>query len=358
MHKPRTLRGQFAMWASAAALAGLAVFAVAAYVIVYFEESEEAEAGVADDPREVAAETREHVLVALAIAAPVALGLSIAAATLASKRALASVDDVTRAAAAISVDRFDRRLEVPEHIAELRPLAIATNELLDRLHRGYIALAAFSAEASHELRTPLAAVCSELEVGLRRPRTADEWEASARTSLTELRRLTSVVESMLRFAQADAIRDADAKPIDLVELVEELTAMYADAATKRGVHLRAELGTEAPIVRGDADLLATALTNLVGNALRLTPEGGDVVVSLVTEPGAATIHIDDDGPGLPADRSKLFVPFARPSDKGGVGLGLAITDRIVRRHGGRVEADGRAGGGARFSIRLPTADHA
>jgi two-component system, OmpR family, heavy metal sensor histidine kinase CusS len=331
VHKPRTLRGQFAMWASAAALAGLAVFAVAAYVIVYLEESEEAEAGVADDPQEVAAETREHVLVALAIAAPVALGLSVAAATFASKRALASVDDVTRAAAAISVDRFDRRLEVPEHSAELRPLAIATNDLLDRLHRGYLALAAFSAEASHELRTPLAAVCSELEVDLRRPRTVEEWEASARTSLAELRRLTSVVESMLRFAQADAIRDADAKLIDLVEFVEELTAMHADAATKRGVHLRAELGTETPIVRGDADLLATALTNLVGNALRLTPEGGDVVVSLATEPGSATIHVDDSGPGLPADRSKLFVPFARSSDKGGVGLGLAIADRIAPR---------------------------
>ncbi len=358
MHKPRTLRGQFAMWASAAALAGLAVFAVAAYVIVYLEESEEAAAGIADDPSEVAGETREHVLVALAIAAPVALGLSIAAATIASKRALASVDDVTRAAAAISVDRFDRRLEVPEHSAELRPLAIATNDLLDRLHRGYLALAAFSAEASHELRTPLAAVCSELEVDLRRPRTVEEWEASARTSLTELRRLTSVVESMLRFAQADAIRDADRKSIDLVELVEELTAMHSDAATKRGVHLRAELGTEAPIVRGDADLLATALTNLVGNALRLTPPGGDVVVSLATEPGAATIHVDDSGPGLPADRSKLFVPFARQSGTGGVGLGLAIADRIVRRHGGSVEADGRAGGGARFSVRLPTADHA
>ena len=273
------------------------------------------------------------------------------AAAWASRRLIGPLERATRTAAAISVDRFDRRMDVPDDSVELRALALAINELLDRLQRGYLALAAFSADASHELRTPIAAVSSELETALRRPRTASEWEASAQTSLAELHRLGGLVDSMLKFAQADATRDADATVFELAETIEDVAAVQLAAAAKAGVALRVELGSTLAKVRGHAELLGAAVANLVVNALRVTPRGGEVVVTLADDPAGATIVVDDTGPGLPEDRSTLFVPFARGSD--GVGLGLAITRRIVERHGGAITAEDRPGGGARFTIRIP-----
>ena len=347
----RSLRRQLALWTSAATLLGLVVFAIAASIIVTVEERDEAASGVIDDPGEIAAEAREEMLIAFAIAAPIGIALAVAAATWGSRRAMASVERAARTAAEISVDRFDRRMELPPAGHELRPLAEAINDLLTRLQRGYDALAAFSADASHELRTPLAAVCSELEVGLRRARSADDWERSARTSLAELRRLSGVVDAMLRFAQADATRASDAVDVDAGELAAEVVASHAAIATKGEVALDADLGDRALRVRGDAGLLAMALANLVGNAVRLTPAGGRVRVVLEA-PGTAVIFaVEDTGPGLPAEPEALFVPFSRGAT--GVGLGLAIARRIVERHGGELTCTARAPAGARFAIRLP-----
>jgi signal transduction histidine kinase len=350
MRAPRTLPRRLALWMCGMMLAGLAVFTAAAYVVVYFEEESDVENGLEID---AAASARTQVVTALAIAAPLAFALSVIAAAWASRRVIGPIERATRTAAAISVDRFDRRMDVPEDSVELRALAIAINDLLDRLQRGYLALAAFSADASHELRTPIAAVSSELETALRRPRTAAEWEASAQTSLAELHRLGSLVDSMLRFAQADATRDADATVFELADAIEDAAAVQLAGAEKAGVTLRVELGTAHAKIRGHAELLGAAVANLIANGLRITPRGGEIVVELSEIAGGVKIVVSDTGPGLPVDRSKLFVPFARGGKSDGVGLGLAITRRIVERHGGTIAADDRPGGGARFTIDLP-----
>ncbi len=354
MRSGSSLRRRLALWSVAATLLGLIAFAVVAYVVVYVDEREEAETGAPEDPDDPAGATRDKMLLAFVIAAPIGIGLSVGAATYASRRALAPIDRVVRTAAEISVDRFDRRLELPDADAEMRPLARAINELLDRLQHGYDALGAFSADASHELRTPVAAVCSELEIGLRRPRSADEWELSARTSLAELRRLSGVIEAMLRFAQADTSRAADTTVVDVAEVVAEVAAIHTDSARRDGVALHTVLGDARVMVQGDPDLLATALANLVGNALRLTARGGYVRLAITTSGDAVLIHVDDTGPGLPPNRAALFVPFAlRATPGAGIGLGLPIAQRIVARHGGTIAAENRDGGGARFTIRLP-----
>src|SRR6185295_18417716 len=105
--------------------------------------------------------------------------LSTAGALWLSRRALAPVDRVIAAAREITVENLDRRIDVPARDDELRTLVLTLNDLLDRIERGHRALAMFAADASHELRTPIAAICSELEVALRRPRSADDWAQSA-----------------------------------------------------------------------------------------------------------------------------------------------------------------------------------
>lgn len=321
----RSLRRQLAISTIVATLGALFVFALVVWLAIYFDERD-------------AAEASNQALPALAIAAPVGIAMAIGAATWSSRRAMRAIDSAVKTAAEISVDRFDRRMDMPE--GELQPLAMAINQLLDRLQRGYDALAAFSADASHELRTPLAAVCSELEVGLRRPRTADEWSASATTALAELRRLANIVDSMLRFAQADAARISDADIVELGEVVDDIAA----------VHPKVEVGDIEGRVRGDAALLATALGNLVANASRLALH---VRISVEETHDALAIHVDDDGPGLPAERAQLFAPFARFGPSAGVGLGLAIARRIAVRHGGDIACADGALGGARFTLQLP-----
>jgi two-component system OmpR family sensor kinase len=348
----RSLRGRVALWMFAATSLSLLLFAIATYIVVRIEESIERA-----DPEVAIAEARRQVLTPLAIAAPIGLALSTAGALWLSRRALAPVDRVIAAAREITVESLDRRLDVPERDDELRGLVLALNELLDRLEHGHRALAMFAADASHELRTPIAAISSELEVALRRPRSPEEWSQSARTSLDELRRLARVMDSLLRFAQVDAARGAGTD-VELAGLVDEVTAMHASAARAAGVELTARCETDVH-VHGDADMLSTAISNLVANAIRYTPRGGAITATVELGDDAAHVHIDDTGRGLaPGELDAIFIPFARgaqakAADGAGVGLGLPIARRIVERHGGAIAAHNRTGGGARFSLRLP-----
>jgi two-component system OmpR family sensor kinase len=349
----RSLRGRVALWMFAATSLSLLIFATAAYIVVRIAESIERK-----DPEEAALEARRQVLMPLAVAAPIGLALSTAGALWLSRRALAPVDRVIAAAREITVDNLDRRIDVPPRDDELRTLVLALNDLLDRIERGHRSLAMFAADASHELRTPIAAICSELEVALRRPRSPEEWEQSARTSLDELRRLARVTDSLLRFAQADAARSAASEDVELAGLVDEITAIHAATARAAGVELAAHAAGDVH-VRGDADMLGTAISNLVVNAIRYTPRGGAVTATVEIAGGAACVHVDDTGRGLaPGELEAIFRPFARgaegkTADSDGVGLGLPIARKIAERHGGDIAVQNRPTGGARFSIRLP-----
>jgi signal transduction histidine kinase len=353
MRSMRSLRGRVAVWMFAASSLSLLIFAIAAYIVVRIEESVER-----PDPDVAIAEARRQVLTPLAIAAPIGIALSTAGALWLSRRALAPVDRVIAAAREITVENLDRRIDVPARDDELRTLVSTLNDLLDRIERGHRALAMFAADASHELRTPIAAISSELEVALRRPRTPEQWAQSAQTSLDELRRLARVMDSLLRFAQADAAPGASTDDVELAELVDDITSIHASAARAAGVELSARCETDVH-VRGDADMLSTAISNLVVNAIRYTPRGGTITATVEIADGAAHVHVDDNGRGLaPGELDAIFTPFARgtqakSADSAGLGLGLPIARRIAERHGGTIAANNRPSGGARFSLRLP-----
>ena len=349
----RSLRGRVALWMVAAASLSLAVFAIAAYVVVRIEERiERSDPAIADEA------TRRQVLTPLAIAAPIGLALSIGGALWLSRRALAPLDRMIAGLRELTIERLDHRIDVPARDDELRMLAIALNEALDRVEQGHRALSMFAADASHELRTPLAAICSELEVALRRPRSPAEWQQSAQTSLDELRRLARVTDSLLRFAQVDAAHWSCSDDVELAALVDDVTEIHASAARGAGVEL-ATCGASDVHVRGDADMLSTAISNLVVNAIRYTPRGGSITATVELDDGAAHVHVDDTGPGLaPGELEAIFTPFARgaqakTADAAGLGLGLPIARRIAERHGGAIAAHNLPAGGARFSIKLP-----
>jgi len=356
----RSLRRRLAAWMVLSTLASLAVFAIAAYAMVVIEEQGE-EAEVADraapaspeSDDEIADDARDEMLLAMAIAAPLALAISVGGALMLARKALAPIDEVIAAAGAMTAAELDQRLPVPARDDELAALTGALNGLFARLEQGFAALGRYATEASHELRTPLAVMATELEVALRRPRTPEAWVATATTTLAELRRLTEVVEALLALARPS---DATARArFSLDACVEDACASAAASAAAAGVTLTIA-ATAAIEIEGVEAMLAIAIGNLLGNAIRYTPAGGAVSVRLAQNAATATITIDDTGPGVaPAERARIFEPFGRGAagaGRDGTGLGLAIARRIALEHGGELSVDDAPGGGARFALRV------
>jgi signal transduction histidine kinase len=344
-------------WVGVSTAAALVVFAVVAFFAVAWQEAHDDPPGQAataesdDTPGAVL----EEVLFAMAFAAPVGVGLAVGGALWVTRRALEPVDDVISAAEGMTAQHLDRRLPVPPGDDELAQLVTALNQLFDRLEQGSASLARFADDVSHELRTPLSVVASQLEVALRRTRTPGEWEATARTTLDETRRLAKLVSAMLRLARADAAPPAGARPVDLIAIVDSAVSTRQE---REGASPTLVIEPAAgPVqVDGDADALLIALSNLLDNALRYAGPAGRVTLSIEKTDDEVRTHVDDTGPGVPREqRDAIFAPHTRGSGAlgDGAGLGLAIAKRIAEHHGGRLEVGDAPGAGARFTLALP-----
>jgi signal transduction histidine kinase len=216
----------------------------------------------------------------------------------------------------------------------------------------------FAADASHELRTPLTVIRSSVE-HLRRNRSAPS--AATTEALddidAEVGHLTALVEDLLLLARSDSGAITLARtPIDLGDVAAEGAGALAATAETR--HVRLFLDPEPAIVNGDSTRLRQLIVILVDNAVRHTPPGGSVRIRVRGDASEATVDVEDDGPGIPAeDMPRVFERFWRAPGAagGGTGLGLAIAKSIVDLHDGRITVTNRPEGGARFSVRLPGA---
>ena len=173
----------------------------------------------------------------------------------------------------------------------------------------------FTAEVSHELRTPLTVIANELEVALRRSRSASEWEGSARTSLDEIWRLGRLVDALLRLARSDVAAPSVLMTIDAEALVEDAVAGHARAASAADVVIELQprrVHVVPLMVRGERDALASALGNLLANAVRYTPAGGRIAVALEDRDPWAAIVVDDSGPGISPDEVEQHLRAVRP----------------------------------------------
>jgi signal transduction histidine kinase len=237
---------------------------------------------------------------------------------------------------------------------EVAPLIDALNRLLLRLHAAFQAQRAFVADAAHELRSPLTAVRLELQLLDRAPDEAARREARANLGAA-VDRAIHLVEQLLTLARSDPREEAgEWREIPL----EQATAEGIADANALAVARRIDLGLEAEpaAVRGDRDSLRILVRNLVDNAVRYTPEGGQVRVSTHQRAAGATLEVVDTGPGIPAsDRERAFDRFYRRSNapEGGSGLGLAIVKAIADRHGAQVRLDDAPDGGLKVTVAFP-----
>jgi len=217
-------------------------------------------------------------------------------------------------------------------------------------------------DISHELRSPLARL--NVALGLARQRSGVESAAMLERIELEAARLNELIGRLLTLARMeDGEQRIPSRPVLLDEIVLTIAEDAEFEAQARHCHVRSEIPAGSWVVRGDASLLHSAIENVVRNAIRYTREGSTVQIHLEKEPidggDEAVVRVTDCGEGVPADAlEKLFQPFYRLDDArgrqtGGVGLGLAITERAVRFHGGKVSASNRAEGGLMVEIRLP-----
>jgi len=291
----------------------------------------------------------------VALAGSVALGglllLLVAALTwIATGRALHPVREMTRTAADWSAHDRERRFGPGPRPDELGELAGTFDALLDRLAASLRHEQRLSAELSHELRTPLARIAAEAELLGRRTRSAEELEAGLRSIAGNAEEMAAILDTLMKAARAEA--GLDRGRAQLESLLDRVATRWRPAFAVRGIAL--EVATPPGLQVGvDAEVAERILTPLLQNAERHAVAR----VSLSAERTGTTvlIHLDDDGPGIPAElRDAVFEPGRTATNGDGAGLGLALARRLARATGGDVEAVGDAAAkGAHLRIRLP-----
>ncbi len=213
---------------------------------------------------------------------------------------------------------------------------------------------------SHDLRNPLGVVAAAADLILELPLSEAERKNQAEIIRRSATRMGRLIEDLLDVARIEAgalrVRTEVQDPGDVLE---EIRTVFAPQAVERGIRLEIEAGSDVPHARMDRDRVIQALTNLLDNALRFTPEGGRVTVSTSRKDGGVAFSVSDTGPGIAEQAlAHLFDRFWRGerNDRKGAGLGLAIVRGIAEAQGGSVEVESRPGEGATFTLRLPTAN--
>jgi len=278
-------------------------------------------------------------------------------------RAVRPVSDIIDEAEAIGAGTLRHRISAYSDTREYQRLVQVLNTMLDRIQAGFESQRRFTADASHELRSPLTAMRGELDLALRRERPANEYRDVLESAREEVVRMGRIVEGLLTLARSDsgAIEPRLVRT-DLAAVVEEAARRVESEAAARGIRIDFEASGPVSGV-WDADLLGQLAWNLIQNAVKFSPGGGSVLVTLQTENSTAVLAVEDSGEGLPEGAGeRVFERFWRgdPSrthgmNGEGTGLGLAIVQVIAEAHGGSVLAKQRGSRlpGARFEVRVP-----
>ena len=272
-----------------------------------------------------------------------------------SRRALEPVDAITRAAQSIGIENLSQRLDVPAAGDELQRLSETWNSMLARLEAAVKRLSQFTADASHELRTPITLIRATAELTLRRERPVETYREALRQIIDEADRTARLIEDLLLLARADA--GLPALPLDRVELtplVRDVCEQGQILAQERQLEISAE-GPEQPVyVDANDPALRRLLLLLVDNAVKYTPAGGRITLSVGLDPSGATVTVRDTGIGIPdAALPHVFERFyrvdeSRNREAGGAGLGLAIAQWIAERH--HAQSGGRERNGAGVGV--------
>ncbi len=301
------------------------------------------------------------VMTSLAVA-PFLIAASVLLAWAIAGRAFRPIDVIINEVQAITDGRsLHRRLPEVHSGDEMARLTFTLNEMLARLEKSFGALRRFTADASHELKTPLAVLRADVERAMNPGTASPDRLVALEEALHETRRMADLVDSLLTLARADEGRfDLHRESVALEPLIHEVfeTALLLGEAAGLSVTLS---DVEPATVMGDRTRLRQLFLNLATNAIKYTPRGGTVEIALHRVDSAAELTVRDTGVGIPAaDLPQVFERFyradrarSRLSERGGFGLGLAISRWIAEAHGGGIAVRSRLGRGSTFTVTLP-----
>jgi heavy metal sensor kinase len=319
------------------------------------------EVGTAGAPVE---DTLRHVLIMLGIGLPVAVAVAVAGGFVLVQRALAPVEHIAAKAEAITQHNLSGRLPVVHSGDEVERLSVSLNHMISRLEDAIRGSKQFVADASHELRTPLTVMRGELESLAQDVQLGGETRERLGSVLEEVERFGEIVESLFALSRLDAGEaHAEWLRFDLAELAATTAEQMSLLATDKNVTVECN-SAPGVVVAGDRARLKQVIVNLLDNAIKYTPSGGRVRLSVRREDGFAVLEVADNGVGIPAEAlphvfKRFFrVDASRSREQGGAGLGLAIVKSICTAHGADVEVISSPGKGSCFRMRQPLAEDA
>jgi heavy metal sensor kinase len=301
----------------------------------------------------------------LALVLPVALIAAGFAGYRFAIKVLNPLEQMARLTERITARRLNERIPVKNADDELGHMAVVLNGLLERLQESFEKLQRFTSDVSHELRTPLAAVRSVGEVGLQQEHDTEKYRDIIGSMLEEVAKLTAMIDTLLTIAHADSgAIQLQQTTFAFLDLVQEAVAVVGVLAEDKQQTLSVT-GDQRALVCADRAFLRMALVNLLDNAVKYSPSGSKIHVTLQSggaQSGPARfveLAIQDQGPGIPEGaRQRVFDRFyrldeARSRDSGGFGLGLPIARWAVEAHGGTIDVKTSVPTGAIFCIKLP-----
>jgi heavy metal sensor kinase len=304
-------------------------------------------------------EQMRDLLVLLVLGLPVAVSVAGVGGYVLARRALAPIERMTNHARTITAERLNDRLPIDNPDDEMGRLAAVFNETLGRLEQSFDQMRRFTADVSHQLRTPLTAIRSVGEVGLRAGRRDEpSYRAVIGSMLEETDRLAILVDRLLTLSRAETNQDTlSAESVNLVELAHDVVGHLGVLAEEKGQSISVD-ASGTPTAVADRLVLRQALINLVDNAIKFTPIGGQVSIRVSGSNGIALVDVSDTGPGIPAKaHERIFDRFYRAEEAGtGTGLGLSIAKGAVEASGGHLTLASSGPEGTTFRITLQRSD--
>ncbi|HVU11494.1 MAG TPA: HAMP domain-containing sensor histidine kinase [Phototrophicaceae bacterium] len=303
-------------------------------------------------------QAEQNLVVIIVISTCVALIASIGLGMVLTSSVLKPIDDITRSAAQITAaSDLKNRLEWNGPQDELGRLVTVFNKAMQRLEQLFTVQQRFVADVSHELRTPLTAIRGNIDLMKRYGMDQDSLAAID----SEAQRMARLVNDLLLLARADnGELKLNFQELDLDLLIEEAYREAKILAKDRDLKINVS-GFEPVRIKGDPDRLKQVLFNLINNAIKFTPDGGQITLSLRKTEADAVIQVQDSGIGIsPEDLQRIFDRFyqadasrTRMTSAEGAGLGLSIAQWIVQAHGGKIQVESEVGEGTTFTVTLP-----
>jgi two-component system OmpR family sensor kinase len=295
----------------------------------------------------------------LLTAIPIVLFLGSIGGWFLARRSLSPIAHITETARRITASSLGERLKPRKTGDELDHLITTLNEMISRLEDSFKRISQFTADASHELRTPISSMRGEAELLLSKPRPIQEYQGVLANHIEKLDFIMRMINDLILLSKFDSNEAGlEMVQVKLNDLLVNLWELFRVLGDQKGVKFTLEDIEEANVL-GDRTRLQQLFTNLIDNAIKFTPSGGHVDLSLKRDGVFARVFVRDTGIGIPEEELEgIFERFyrvdkSRARESGGTGLGLSICQWIAKAHHGKIEVKTELGKGAEFIVSLP-----